>query len=133
MKGCRKSGSKSFITESIWSRLSIPPPIGLQFRIELGFSPEDFLIIQVARLDGLKDHLTGIRAMREVIRAIPNAKLLLVGEGPERAKIEPLISGIGTGESRQAVGIASRCAPPLIRGGCVFADEHQRRDSVDNH
>lgn len=88
-------------------------------RAELGFSVEDFLIIQVARLDGLKDHLTGLRAMREVIRDVPHAKLILAGEGPERTKIE---SAIAEWELQNQVILlgARRDVPRLLFASDVF-------------
>ena len=82
-------------------------------RQELGLSVEDFLIIQVARLDGLKDHLTAVRAMSEVVRKIPHARLVLVGEGPERAKIEPLIEELGLQDHVILLG-ARRDVPRLL-------------------
>lgn len=57
-------------------------------RRELGLDDDSLAIIQVARLDGLKDHATAIRTIERVAAVVPNARLLLVGEGPERAMIE---------------------------------------------
>lgn len=57
-------------------------------RRELGLSSETPVAIQVARLDSLKDHFTALRTAERVRQAIPEFQLLLVGEGPERAKIE---------------------------------------------
>jgi glycosyltransferase involved in cell wall biosynthesis len=85
----------------------------------LGFSTDDFLIIQVARLDGLKDHPTAIRAMHHVIRVIPRAKLILVGEGPERAKIEPLIVELGLQEHVRLLG-SRRDVPRLLFAADLF-------------
>lgn len=59
-----------------------------EVRRDLGFRSEEFVAIQVARLDHLKDHLTAIRTMQRVVAQRPEARLLLVGEGPERAAIE---------------------------------------------
>jgi glycosyltransferase involved in cell wall biosynthesis len=56
-------------------------------RQELGFSSDDFLLVQVARLDALKDHCTAVRAMERVVARCSNAKLALVGTGPEQEKI----------------------------------------------
>ena len=88
-------------------------------RTELGFSTEDFLIIQVARLDGLKDHLTGIRAMREVLRTLPQAKLVLVGEGPERPKIESLIAELDLASHITLLG-TRRDIPRLLFAADAF-------------
>jgi glycosyltransferase involved in cell wall biosynthesis len=57
-------------------------------RQEMGVGPDDFVVIQVARLDYLKDHPTAIRALERVCARNPLVRLVLVGEGPEREKIE---------------------------------------------
>ncbi len=57
-------------------------------RAELGLGPDDFVLIQVARLDQLKDHGTAIRTIARVTRQRPDARLLLVGDGPEQEVIE---------------------------------------------
>jgi L-malate glycosyltransferase len=60
-------------------------------RQEMGVGVDDLVVLQVARLDYLKDHATALRTLGHVVRQRPNARLVLVGEGPERAKIEELI------------------------------------------
>ncbi|HTU91890.1 MAG TPA: glycosyltransferase [Gemmataceae bacterium] len=57
-------------------------------RREIGVGTDDLVVIQVARLDYLKDHLTAIRAVERVAVQRPEVRLVLVGEGPEREKIE---------------------------------------------
>jgi L-malate glycosyltransferase len=60
-------------------------------RRALGMAADDFVILLVARLDYLKDHATALRTMKRVVRKCPKAKLILVGEGPEQARIEELM------------------------------------------
>ncbi len=60
-------------------------------RCEMGIEPHDFVILMVARLDYLKDHATAVRSLQRVARELPNAKLVFVGDGPERGKIEELV------------------------------------------
>lgn len=57
-------------------------------REEIGVGPNDFVVIQVARLDYLKDHLTAVRTLDRLASQRPEVRLVLVGEGPEREKIE---------------------------------------------
>lgn len=57
-------------------------------RGRLGFGPEELLLLQVARLDHLKDHGTALRTIERVAVRRPDARLVLVGEGPERENIE---------------------------------------------
>ena len=60
-------------------------------RAEIGLEPEDLVLIQVARLDYLKDHATAIRTIERVARRWSRARLVLVGDGPERGAIEDLV------------------------------------------
>jgi glycosyltransferase involved in cell wall biosynthesis len=56
----------------------------------MGVDDADLVILQVARLDPLKDHATAIRTVECVARARPDARLVLVGEGPEEGMIRGL-------------------------------------------
>lgn len=60
-------------------------------RQEMRVGKEDLVILQVARLDYLKDHATAIRTLGHVIKQRPDARLVLVGEGPELPKIQQLV------------------------------------------
>jgi L-malate glycosyltransferase len=63
----------------------------LATRAALGLTPEQPLILQVARFDPVKDHVTAIRALAEVIEEIPSAVLALAGDGQQRPHIESLV------------------------------------------
>lgn len=65
-----------------------PGPARYQVRRQLGVDPNDIVLILVARLDPLKDHVTAVRALARVHRMYPNVRLLLVGEGPQHGVIE---------------------------------------------
>jgi glycosyltransferase involved in cell wall biosynthesis len=67
---------------------SIDGGVRVAMRRELGIEENQPVAIQVARLDYLKDHCTAVRTAEHVRKAMPNFKLLLVGDGPERGKIE---------------------------------------------
>lgn len=56
-----------------------------------GVGPDAFVVIQVARLDYLKDHATAIRTLEHVVQRHSNTQLVLVGEGPEKDKISQLV------------------------------------------
>ena len=57
-------------------------------RKELGLSPDDLVITKIARLFRLKGHRFVIAAAPEILRALPAAKFLFVGDGPLRGEIE---------------------------------------------
>jgi glycosyltransferase involved in cell wall biosynthesis len=60
----------------------------LTVRKEMGVGANDLALIQVARLDYLKDHATALRTLERVVQVHPEARLVLVGEGPELGKIQ---------------------------------------------
>ncbi len=62
-----------------------------RIRAEFGFSDTDSVVVQVARLHELKDHQTALRAIQEAVRQQPTVRLLIVGEGDQRATIEASI------------------------------------------
>ena len=56
-------------------------------------------VICVGRLSWEKGHVYLLKAWPEVRREFPDARLILVGEGPERGKIEDIIKQNGLGDS----------------------------------
>ena len=64
-------------------------------RAELGVSEDEFLVLQVARLDPIKEHGTAIRAIALAARRNPRIRLFIVGDGPESANIERLCTQDG--------------------------------------
>jgi sugar transferase (PEP-CTERM/EpsH1 system associated) len=57
-------------------------------RRALGIPPDAFVVTICARLDPIKDHPTLFRAIETVRSGGVAARLLVVGEGPERARLE---------------------------------------------
>lgn len=74
-------------------------------RRELGFGHQDVVVIQVARLDHLKDHATAIRTIGRVARRHGGVRLVLVGEGPEREMIEAEIRAQGIEANVRLLGL----------------------------
>jgi sugar transferase (PEP-CTERM/EpsH1 system associated) len=67
-----------------------PAPTGDDVRRELSAPPGAPLILCVGRLDPIKDHGTLFRAFARVRSRFPEARLLCVGEGKGRARVEEL-------------------------------------------
>lgn len=61
-----------------------------EMRAGWGLDDSHLAIVQVARLNRLKDHATSIRAMKLLTAEFPKARLVLVGDGEERATLEAL-------------------------------------------
>jgi glycosyltransferase involved in cell wall biosynthesis len=70
------------------------------------------IIIQVARLDYRKDHITAVRAISELTSRLPSAYWLVVGDGPERAAIEHEIQSLGCRPNVRLTG--ERCDVPRL-------------------
>jgi glycosyltransferase involved in cell wall biosynthesis len=79
-------------------------------RRELGVGPDDVVILQVARLDYLKDHATAVRMMAQVVKCRADVRLLVVGEGPERPGIEELVRQLNVGDQVRLLGLRSDVA-----------------------
>ncbi len=96
-----------------------PPEDRQGLRRSLELPPDDFLIIQVARLDYLKDHATAVRTLHRVLGSHPQVRLLLVGEGPERAAIEQLVRQRGLEQRVQFLGLRHD-VPRLLQASDAF-------------
>jgi glycosyltransferase involved in cell wall biosynthesis len=74
-------------------------------RRALGLGADELVILQVARLDPLKDHATAIRTMERVARTRPDVRLVLVGEGQEEGMIRDMIQQRNLGAFVQLLGL----------------------------
>ena len=93
--------------------------IRARVRAELSIGESELVLVQIARLDDLKDHATAVRAMSRIAAVVPQTLLLIVGDGPERATIEGLIGELGVGRSVRLLG--TRCdVPEILQASDVF-------------
>lgn len=56
-------------------------------RARLGCSDTTFVVLQIARLDPIKDHCLALDSLRIVCDRFPDCQLWLAGDGPERTAI----------------------------------------------
>jgi sugar transferase (PEP-CTERM/EpsH1 system associated) len=88
-------------------------------RREMGAGDDEFVILQVARLDYLKDHATAVRTLARVLPHLPDARLVLVGEGPELQAIEEVVRQHGVGAQIRFLGLRKDVAR-LLSGADLF-------------
>jgi glycosyltransferase involved in cell wall biosynthesis len=88
-------------------------------RQEIGLTGQDLAILQVARLDYLKDHGTAVRALERVVGSCPQARLILVGEGPEKEKIVEAVRQRGLATQVRFLGL-QKDVPRVLAAADVF-------------
>lgn len=69
--------------------------LGARVRQELGYTPAHLLVCAVGRLSPEKGHSFLLAAFREVVTAVPEARLVLAGEGPLRFRLQAQATGLG--------------------------------------
>jgi len=94
--------------------LEMPPDTRARVRRELGFDHEDIVFVKVARLFELKGHEFVIEAAREVLKVVPRAKILFVGDGPRREELERAARPLPSGVVRFAGLVAPERVPELL-------------------
>ena len=73
-------------------------------RVALGLTVNNLVVGIVARLDEVKDHPMLLRAFRIVAEKLPQASLLIIGDGPRRPQLEQLAGEFGLGEKVRFLG-----------------------------
>ncbi|MFO1000032.1 MAG: glycosyltransferase [Planctomycetaceae bacterium] len=97
------------------------PTLGARetIRAEFGYSANDFVAVQVARLHELKDHQTALKAVDEARHRIPELRLLLAGDGDQRSAIEQTIRERGLEQTVTLAGTRKDIAD-LLSASDVF-------------
>jgi glycosyltransferase involved in cell wall biosynthesis len=80
------------------------PEIRCAARARLGLEPSAPVVIFVGRLIPVKNLPALIRAFATVRREVPNATLVLVGDGPLRSELETLAAGLGLDHATRFTG-----------------------------
>ena len=78
---------------------------------EFGFAPGTPIVGVVARLEPEKGHTTLLQAWPEVLRAVPEARLLIVGEGSRTQELAVEAAALGLAGSPDAPLVGSRGIP----------------------
>src|SRR5579884_214065 len=94
----------------IYNGIDIAPfsksrPDRLSVRREIGVGADDLVLLQVARLNYLKDHATALRTVSKLRQERPDVRLVLVGEGEERGSIQELIQRLDLSANVRLLGL----------------------------
>ncbi len=90
-------------------------------RRALGLPADAAVIVGVGRLVPVKGFDVLVAALPKVGAAVPSARLLLVGDGPERPAIESLARGLGVADRLTVTGARSDVTPYLAAADVLAA------------
>lgn len=99
-------------------------------RAELGIGADEFVIGKVARLFELKGHEYLLAAMPEVAAAVPEARLLLVGDGLLRGTLEVEARRLGVAERVTFAGLVPPERIPDLIGAMDVAVHCSLREGL---
>lgn len=80
------------------------PPGAADMRPEVGATPADVIVGYAGRMVPVKDLQTLLRAFALAFREVPSLRLLLAGDGPDRAALVRLAGELGITERVQFIG-----------------------------
>ena len=99
--------------------LSSPTVGRAEMRRRLGIESDQLLLLSVGRLAPQKDYPTMLDAFRIVAKKLPQARLLIAGEGPERDSMTRRISEAGIEERVRLLGLRDD-VPELLGAADIF-------------
>ena len=79
-----------------------------QWRAQYGFAEEHVVFCIVAQLRAEKNHVLLLRAFAGALQANPQVRLLVVGDGPERAHVADVIEDLGVSSQVTMTGHLDR-------------------------
>ncbi|QEL15434.1 glycosyltransferase [Limnoglobus roseus] len=87
---------------------------------KLGLNPARRYVVHVARHHPVKDQPMLIRGFAAMAADVPDADLLLAGDGPQRSELEELVRSLGITDRVVFLGIR-RDVPEVLKAAEVFA------------
>jgi glycosyltransferase involved in cell wall biosynthesis len=94
------------------------PPRG-EARARLGLDPDAFIVVGLGRLVAIKGFDLLARALPAVVAQIPSARVLLVGDGAERAHLVAIAASMGVAERLRMTGETTDVASYLAAADVV--------------
>lgn len=88
-----------------------PGHLSREEREELGLPPEGRLVGAIGRLSPQKDYPTLLRAFSQVAQRAPDVRLVIVGDGPERGRLEAMTAELRLGDRVLFYGTRAESAP----------------------
>ncbi|HSI42155.1 MAG TPA: glycosyltransferase [Xanthobacteraceae bacterium] len=117
----RQAGVACGRTTTILNGIEPPCPVLAreETRRRLALPADAPVVVTVARFTAQKDYGLLLAASRQVLQAVPQARFLLVGDGPERAARQDMASQSGLGEAVLFLGERDD-VPDLLAAADLF-------------
>jgi glycosyltransferase involved in cell wall biosynthesis len=87
-----------------------------QLRARFGLAPDDIVIGKIARLFKLKGHDDLLAVAPSLVQSCPRIKLLLVGDGPDRSRLESRAQALGLARHVIFTGLVPPAEVPRLLG-----------------
>ena len=86
------------------SRLAVDDANANDLRNKLGYKPEDFVLLYLAEFISRKNHQFLIDVLPDVVKEIPNIKLIFAGRGEDKEKLVSSVEKQGMGDYVNFIG-----------------------------
>lgn len=101
-----------------------------RLRVEQGIPEQAYVYGTVSRLDPVKNQEMMLRAFRRCLETCPDSVLLMVGDGPDRTKLESLAKNLGVSDQVRFTGFISEPAQHLALMDCFLLSSHTEGTSM---
>ena len=104
----------------VWNGIAADAPTGrVVGRQAIGVSDDDLLLINVGTLEPRKDQVGLLRLFARVVTEFPQARLVLVGDGPQRGAVEAQARALGVAGRVTLLGHRND-VPALLKTADVY-------------
>jgi sugar transferase (PEP-CTERM/EpsH1 system associated) len=109
------AGKITVIHNGVNQRRFFPDPDArARVRAELGIGESELCIGSVGNLAPVKDHMTTLRAIAEFSKMVKGWRCLILGEGPERPRLEAFLQGYPEWKDRVSLPGLTRRIPEML-------------------
>lgn len=105
--------------------LTARPPVDIAGkRAEAGLTVGDFVLLTVGRLAEIKNYPLLLEALAIAVKQVPSIKLLMVGDGVERARLEATAARLGLNGHVRFLGERNDVRDWLVLGDAFVLSSH---------
>lgn len=101
------------------SRLVVDAARRERARARFGLASGDLAVVTAGRLHKMKGFIDLVEATPRIVAQVPNVRILVAGDGEERAMLEKRIAGLNVGHAISLIGFV-RDMPELLAAADLF-------------